>query len=79
MFCPLYGPLQKETPFADGRLSALTLCFLRVLAYDTWVVVALSAIEADDPKEELAVRDQGGTMSQGASTQDGPNQLSTQR
>ena len=55
--CPLYGPREKETLFADGRLNALAICLLEGLGLRHAVVGVLSAMEAtDDPKEELAVR-----------------------
>ena len=46
---PLYGPLEEETPLADGRLDALALCLLKGLGVRHAVVCALSALEAIDP------------------------------
>ena len=51
----LYAARKEEAPFADGRLHALVLCFLESLGARHQVVSALSALEANDPYEEVVV------------------------
>ena len=51
---PLYGPLEEETPLADGRLDALALCLLKGLGVRHDVVCVL-ALEANGPWEKPVV------------------------
>ena len=52
---PLYGPRKKETPLADGRLDARTLCIRKGLGVRHEVVCALSSLEANDSQEKPVV------------------------
>ena len=57
-FYPLYGPCRQETQLADmASTRALALClFEGIGVYDMRWSVALSAMDANDPSDELAVR-----------------------
>ena len=52
---PLYGCRKEEASFAAGRLNAPKLCLLESLGVRHVVVGALSAVEANAPKEEVVV------------------------
>ena len=74
---PHHGPRKLESPFTDVRFNALASCALEGLRVrEGRVVATLSALEANDPQEDLVVRTE---TPRHTSVQQGLNHLGLQR